>query len=480
MLKVDVDKVDSLKYIRQLRAVVRWIKAGARGSITASTGMGKSFMGLLAILKLKKKLPNARCLIVVPSVQLKGQWEEHIQRLELKNCVVLVINSVALKDVTLDVDLLILDEEHLYVADQFIQVFKKVKNKWIMGLTATRERLDGRHTLLDKVLPVVDVITKKECIEKGWITDLIRINLAVKLSSRERADMEELDKQVRWYLDKFSDYKIMQSCKDPSNAKLYAGQYLPDEDIEQATKKVVGWAIYGDKLIRRRKEFLYNTQHKIDAAVKIVNTIKLKTIMFGESTEFANAVAEKLGPRAVSYHSNIKSEMRLVNKTKTFKRFDAAERFREKVGGELKEVKGVYVVCHQISERFGADRIKKEALNCFKKNECGIEVMVTARALNVGFDDVTVELGIDSSRTRDPGASDQKRGRLSRTYTYKDGTKKRGVYICLYIPDTQDEKWLRESQKNDVPGTVWLDSFDQVITYLKEELNGVNMGFADN
>ena len=480
MLKVDVDKVNSLKYIRQLRAVGRWIEAGAKGSITASTGFGKSFMGLLAIIKLKKKVPNAKCLIVVPSLALKVQWEEHINRLEIVNCVVLVINSVALKERTLNVDLLILDEEHLYLADQFVQVFTKVSYKWIMGLTATRERLDGRHTLLDKWLPVVDVITKKECIEKGWITDLIRINLAVKLSSRERTDMEELDKQVRWYLDKFQDYKLMQACKDPSNAKLYAGQYLPNEDIEQATKKVVGWAMYGDKLIRRRKEFLYTTQHKIDAAVKIVNTIKLKTIMFGESTEFANVVAEKIGPRAVSYHSNIKSEMRLSVKTKSFKRLDAAERFRDKVGGELKEEKGVYVVCHQIPEKFGSDRIKKEALDCFKRNDCGIDVIVTARALNVGFDDMTVELGVDSSRTRDPGASDQKRGRLSRTYTYRDGTKKRGVYICLYIPDTQDEKWLRESQKNDVPGTVWLDSMSQVITYLKEELNGVNMGFADN
>lgn len=60
--------------------------------------------------------------------------------------------------------------------------------------------------------------------------------------------------------------------------------------------------------------------------------------------------------------------------------------------------------------------------------------------------------------------------RICRNYTFKDGTIKRGVFIALYIPNSQDEKWLRNAQQE--ADAVWLNSVDDVVNYLGQTLDG--------
>jgi superfamily II DNA or RNA helicase len=64
-------------------------------------------------------------------------------------------------------DLLILDEVHLCLAEQMIQVFQKVQYQFILCLTGTLERLDMRHLLIDRYAPVCDRITIEEAEENG-------------------------------------------------------------------------------------------------------------------------------------------------------------------------------------------------------------------------------------------------------------------------------------------------------------------------
>ena len=39
LLGVSVHKIDTRKYVRQLRSVIKWIQSGARGTIVAATGL---------------------------------------------------------------------------------------------------------------------------------------------------------------------------------------------------------------------------------------------------------------------------------------------------------------------------------------------------------------------------------------------------------------------------------------------------------
>lgn len=471
LLGISINKIDKSKYLRQLRCVVKWVKGKARGTVVAATGVGKTFIAFIAIVKMKKRHLNATTIIIVPTTVLKDQWEKQIESLKLKNVTVYVINSVALNTLKYDCDLLVLDEIHMMASEQFSKVFQLVKYKWILGLTATIERLDGKHVLLQKYAPVVDTITQKEAVLKGWISDFIEINVPVNLSRKEIEGLENLDKQIRYYMSKFGDFDIMRNCMIFEKAKAFAQLHYPHQDTNSTASEIVKWAVQGQRHIKKRQEFLYNTERKVEVAVELVNEFGLKTIMFSQSTQFADTVSEKLGDKAVTYHSNIKSQTRLLVKEKIFKKQDSAENFKKlKEKAKIEKIPEGYKVIWKEPKVFGLKVLKEEAIKLFKDNRTNVSVISTAKALDQGFDVADTELGIDGSRTSNPTQHTQRTGRIARNYTYKDGTKKRGVYINLYVPNSRDEGWLRACQKNNPERVIWANNVEECKTTLKNML----------
>ena len=123
-----------------------------------------------AIEKVRTKYPDLSVIVVVPTDVLRGQWLRQLDERGLGlNCKVLIINTASKH---LDqCDLLILDEIHKFAADEFSHVFKTVKYKLILGLTATIERLDGKHELLKRYCPVVDTVPIEVAKANGWVAD---------------------------------------------------------------------------------------------------------------------------------------------------------------------------------------------------------------------------------------------------------------------------------------------------------------------
>ena len=80
-------------------------------------------------------------------------------------CKVEIINTV-IKNIY-EVDLLVLDEVHTYCGENFITLFEVVKYKYVLGLTATFERLDGRHELLTPYVPICDTVTLSDALANG-------------------------------------------------------------------------------------------------------------------------------------------------------------------------------------------------------------------------------------------------------------------------------------------------------------------------
>jgi superfamily II DNA or RNA helicase len=63
--------------------------------------------------------------------------------------------------------LFIIDELHLAASEINVTMFQIVKYKYALGLTATFERLDGRHELLTPYVPPCDKVTLKDALENG-------------------------------------------------------------------------------------------------------------------------------------------------------------------------------------------------------------------------------------------------------------------------------------------------------------------------
>jgi superfamily II DNA or RNA helicase len=483
-----LSQFDSIKYIRQLRAVVKWKNNKARATIEAATGFGKSAIALIVIAKLFKKSPEllrhgGSVLVVVPTITLQKQWLSILKKANLKQTEVLVINTVALQEgFTRNVDLLILDEIHLFAADKFVRIFSRVGYTWLLGLTATMDRLDGKHRLLQKVAPICDTITQKEAILRGWISDFIEFNLAVPITRKESEEQVNLGKTIRYYMSRFGDFDKMLACMDKRNASQYVQFYNHGRPIDQHIQpsEVVKWATLGLRAIHKRKNFLDTTEHKIKAAIELIKEFDVRTITFSQSTTFADTLAKNFDKtKCTVYHSNIASEIRVIQKKKAYKSKIASQKAKLKLEEQGYDVNiefksGEYVLRWKYEKSVSGIKIANENIQRFLSKQ--VNILTTAKALDQGFDDDTILLGIDASRSESPTQHTQRTGRVARNLKLPDGSFAVKVYVNLYIPDwsvpgSRDEQKLRKCQSKNFENVVWVDDFEQLREFLDLILN---------
>lgn len=475
LLYIPIEKLDKSKYIKQLRMIVDWFKT-CQGTIIAPTGCGKTIIASIAIAKMIRWYPDKKALVVVPGIDLKEQWEGIMKMFGLSdNVEVIVINSLLLRE-HVECDLLIADEYHRYPSAEFSKMFTKVKYSYILGLTATIKRLDGLESLLLERAPIVGEITVEEALRKGWISEMLHINVPVFITAAERKAQSELDSQISKGTSMFGrDFKLMQNCQNLESAKAYvAARYnYSDEDMKTKSKQLQVIALDTSRRIRTRKDFLINTRHKIEASVRLIKELDLKTILFSESTQFASEVAQAVGPTAVEYHSNITSREVEVDTFKICKTENAVLKLIEGLSEYqstpfVEDGKKRWKITYKTKKALSGAVIKAQNMKSFKTGDAS--VICTAKALDVGFDDDESQFGLEASRTSAPAQLWQRKGRVRRVFTHSDGTKKIGVYVSLYIPNTQDEKWLRASQVDMQSSVIWKDDIDEAIDLIKATL----------
>jgi superfamily II DNA or RNA helicase len=145
------------------------------------------------------------------------------------------------------------------------------------------------------------------------------------------------------------------------------------------------------KAIRDRKKVVQHAENKLEAAKEIADYhIEEKILTFGGSNKFTDLMADRLG--ATSYHSG---------KTQAQRR--------------------------KILEAF---------------NKSTTSILCSTKALNQGFDVPDVGVGIIAGLESKTLSMVQRVGRLIR---FKEG--KRGRIYILYVPNSQEEKWLDSATK---------------------------------
>jgi len=182
---------------RQIEIVQKFADNKGRGTLLAATGFGKTYTAIMVILRLLKSRPEAKVIVIVPTINLKNQWNKGLIRHKVaKNCEVIVINT-AYKN-TYKCDLLICDELHSYGAEQFIKVFETVSYEFIFGLTATIERADGMHEVLLEYAPVIDSVPIEECHKNGWVSNYLVYNLEVPMLDDEKVEYKKANNKFKY------------------------------------------------------------------------------------------------------------------------------------------------------------------------------------------------------------------------------------------------------------------------------------------
>lgn len=377
---------------RQKLGLKKWILNKCRGVCEYCTGFGKTRVALEAIKLILNKYPQYKVLVIVPTKTLKKQWISHLDSWGFSlNADVVVINTAAKKKY--HCDLLIIDEIHKAGSDEFINVFNNVTYSLILGLTATLERLDERHLLLQKIAPVIDTITVEEALINGWTSTFVEYMVLIDVP--DIAEYKHLHKQFISYFDFFNyDFNLAMSMIGKqgliNRINLRDSRCTPKTSEADKKKMLVDIniaAIGFMRVLQARKKFINNHYKKIEIAHKILKAREgQKIITFSNNKQMASIISDNV------YTSDLS----------------------EKEGNEL--------------------------INKFHNNE--ITVLSSCDKLNEGFDSPNVSvgiiLGLDSSKVK----AVQRLGRIIR----KEENKKSEMFNIV-IKGTVETSWFENSHK---------------------------------
>ena len=408
---------------RQQEAIRKWIAKKGRGTVVGATGFGKTRVGLMTIKALLKKYPQFRILVVVPTETLQKQWLGHVDEWGFQFNVEVVIINTAVKH-SWNCDMLIIDECHRCGADEFSKIFNCVKYKLILGLTATIERLDGKHVLIEKYCPVVDNISTIECLVNGWISEYKEYQVLIEVDDID--SYKALQKQWLQHFEFFEyDFSLaMSMCnKDGWKNKLAYRDRLYRGNDESMKKQILANINYHSagfiRTMTARKAFINNHPKKIEIARKIMEARSDSKIL-----TFSNNV-----PMA-----------------------EAIEGGQNVYTGKTSKKKGRVMV-----EDFTSGKIK--TLHSCKKLDEGFDVPDASVAIILGF---------DSSETK----STQRRGRVVRKYENKTAE-----IFYIVIKDTQEEKWFKTAHTNTTNYlTIDEHGLDQVLKGQQPDLYKKKLG----
>lgn len=280
---------------RQEICRVKWIKNKCRGTIVQPTGCGKTTTALKCLKSVLNKYPNLRILVVVPTDNLKNQWRTQLDAWGMEfTADVQVINTVIKH--TWNIDILCLDEEHRYAADTFQQVFKQVNYKYILGLTATFERLDGKHELIQKYCPVIDEVTLIEAKINHWIAEYKEY--LVILETDDIDIYKEYNKSFIASFEFFNfDWNLAMEQIGPTGYKAqikYRDKLCPNgspEDKKKTLQSIKYHAANFMRMVQKRKAYINNHPKKIEIARQIIEArSNSKIITFSNNIKMAESI----------------------------------------------------------------------------------------------------------------------------------------------------------------------------------------------
>ena len=277
---------------RQALGVQKWIDNKCRASIIYATGVGKTRTAILAINRFLAKNKNKSIVVIVPTDYLKVQWTTELLKNGLINDVSVEIINSAIKRRDI-IDLAVIDECHKTPSAQFIEIFNVRRPKLVLGLSATFNRLDGRHELLYKYCPPCDVITIKEAIENNWLSPYKEYKVLI-----DPIDIQVYRDANAQFMSAFSffgfDFNVAMNCLKNIVYRRTFGKAMG-----QSPKDVDAQVFTWFRALKARKEFIMNHPIKIEIAQKILDARpNAKAITFSATIKQAELIK-----RGVTVHS---------------------------------------------------------------------------------------------------------------------------------------------------------------------------------
>lgn len=439
------------------------------GTLNLPTGFGKTYVSCKIINKVLNKREGI-ALILVPTNALEEQWGLETRKLckeYLDRIKVCTVQYYLLHKLYMNPLLLIIDELDEFYSEERIKVItKKYCNyTYALGLTATYEERRKRHLTVDKYLPIVSVITEREALDNGWISKFVEFNLGIELSEQEREEYTNLTTIVAKEMGKFNDFnlalKVLRGNYETRESSFEIAlkvaisrgwrrnldMYKENErEIEELwnPKLIIGYAKILVDAVRRRNDLINLASGKFSTTLDIIQKYEgVKTITFSQSTPFADKLHYLINEK-------FKKESDLFGNTT----YEYATIYHSNLGKKL-----LFDGMKNKSISMGVDRQRRRAIELIKKGIASC--IVTARALDKGFDVKDIRLAIITSGSKNYNQHKQRVGRAKRIedIPYENPV----IIVNVYCKDTKEESDLIERQKLSTSKAYWINSIDKIV-----------------
>jgi len=326
---------------------------------------------------------EGRGIVLVPTVQLRDQFEEEFSKWGYEDVVDLIDfvcyqSAYKLKDNHYNI--VVCDEVHLGLSPEYRKFFENNTYDRLLCMTATLPEENEYKLHLFKLAPTVYRISLDQCVAMGLVSPYDIVCVPIKLTDEEQKEYKSINKKFVYWKYQLGQFGAFDAAK-----AIMANKNASAKDKQAAAR------FYA--CIRDRKKIVDFASNKVAQLQKLViQNLDSKMLVFGGANAFTDTLCDATQPFSVSYHSG---------KTK---------------------------------------KQRENALLEFK--EGNKNVLCSTKALNQGLDVPDASVGVVCGLTSKALPMIQRIGRLIRFQEDKKGR----IYI-LYVKDSQEEKWLKSSVK---------------------------------
>lgn len=274
--------LDSKRGEIQDSAVATWDKAGRKGTINLSTGIGKTF----CFIKATRLLPKgSSILFLAETSQREFDLEKDIKffhdiygyDLKSSHSLTFMCYQSSYKLTGTEWDLVCADEIHMSLTPQYIKFYENNKYKYILGLSATVDRstkyeIDGEEISkglwIDEHAPVIFKYNLNQAVQDGT-TKKLRIFII-------NHALDSLNKTIKAGTKQASFMTTEKDNYDYWDNQFKKALFLPDGQVKTFKIRTTSAA---------RAKVLYTLPSKVAAVQKLMAELHGKTLVFGNSID---------------------------------------------------------------------------------------------------------------------------------------------------------------------------------------------------